>query len=85
MTPYDSDDGCGVGLSGLTALKPDPDRAQRFRETCRTQLGQMRPDARAIALGEFTRRVLLPAIGAVFCALYFALLVAMTLRFEGVL
>ena len=85
MTPCESDDRCGLSLSGLTALTPDPDRAWRFRETCRTQLGRMQPDAREAALGGFTRRVLVPTIGAAFCALYFALLVAMTLRFEGVL
>ena len=84
MTSHNSEHASARSLSGLRALAPDPGRAERFRNHCRTQLARRQPEPRT-GIDTFARRVLVPTVGAVFCALYFAMLVVLTLRFEGVL
>lgn len=73
------------GLRRLMALAPDPDRAERVRVTCRKELLRQRRDARTAAIADFAARVLAPALVGAFCIFYVAVLVATTLRFEGVL
>ena len=85
MTSHDAEHAGARSLRGLRALAPDPDRAERFRNHCRTQLARRQPEPRTAGIDTFARRVLVPTVGAAFCALYFAMLVVMTLRFEGVL
>jgi hypothetical protein len=85
MTCYDRHDATADSLGRLMALAPDPDRAERVRVRCRTQLGRSRRRAaRTAVVSGFARRVLAPAIVGAFCVLYVAVLVATTLRFEGV-
>ena len=82
------DDCChesGVNLSGLSALSPDRERAERVRVQCRTELARSRRrPARTARMTGFAWRVLAPAVVGAFCVFYAALLLAMTLRFEGV-
>jgi len=86
MTPDDTDDATASSLKGLTVLAPDPDRAERVRMKCCAQLGRRRRRAaRTSAMAGFAWRVLAPAVVGAFCVLYAAMLVAMTLRFEGFL
>jgi hypothetical protein len=84
VTPDDTHAKAG-SLCRLTALTPDPRRAERVRARCRTQLEQSRRrETRTRQIAEFTWRVLAPAAVGVFCVFYVAVLVATTLRFEGV-
>jgi hypothetical protein len=86
MTLDDSHDPWADSLKGLTALAPDPARAEHVRMKCRAQLGRRRRRrARTAAMAGFAWRVLAPAVIGAFSVLYFAMLVAMTLRFEGFL
>jgi anti-sigma-K factor RskA len=85
MTSYDSDDASPDSLGRLMALAPDPDRAERVRVRCRTELGRSRRRAaRTAVVSGFGWRVLAPAIVGAVCVLYVAVLVATTLRIEGV-
>jgi hypothetical protein len=85
MTPYDSHGASAGNLKQLVTLSPDPDRAAHVRAKCRAQLGRRgRRAARPAAISGFAWRLLPPVVGA-FCVLYAAMLVAMTLRFEGFL
>ena len=85
MTSDDAHDANGESLHRLTALTPDPDRAERVRVRCRTQLGRSRRRAaRTTVITGFAWRVLAPVVLAAFCALYVVLLLATTLRLEGV-
>jgi hypothetical protein len=85
MTSCERHDATADRLGRLMALAPDPDRAERVRVRCRTQLGRSRRRAaRTAVVSGFARRVLAPAIVGAFCVLYVAVLVATTLRFEGV-
>jgi hypothetical protein len=85
MTSYDSRDGIADGLDRLMALAPDPDRAERVRVRCRTQLGRSsRRAARTAVITGFAWRMLGPVVIGAFCLLYVAMLVVTTLRLEGV-
>jgi hypothetical protein len=85
MTCYDRHDATADSLGRLMVLAPDPDRAERVRVRCRTQLGRSRRRAaRTAVVSGFAWRVLAPAIVGAFCVLYVAVLVATTLRIEGV-
>ena len=84
MTSDDNHDSGAVNLRRLTALAPESGRAERVRAKCRTQLEQGRHGKRSTALAtEFAWRVLAPIVVGVFCAFYIAVLVATTIRFEG--
>ena len=70
------------GLHRLTALVPEPARAERVRARCRTQLEQgRRREAGTGQVAEFAWRVLAPAVVGAFCVFYVAVLVATTLVF----
>ena len=84
MTSCDSDEANAEGLEWLVALAPDPDRAERVRVRCRTQLGRsQRRAARTAAISGFAWHVLAPIVVGGFCVLYLALLVATTVRLQG--
>jgi hypothetical protein len=86
MTPDDAHDASAESLNRLMALAPDPDRAERVRMKCRTQLGRTRRRAaRTAVIAGFAWRVLAPVVVGAFCVLYAAMFVATTLRLEGVL
>ena len=85
MTSDDIHDPGAANLHRLTSLAPEPGRADRVRARCRTQLEQSRrPEGRTAAIAEFACRVLAPVVVGAFCVLYVAVLVATTLRLEGV-
>jgi hypothetical protein len=85
MTAYDAHDASADSSLRLTALAPDPDRAERVRVRCRAQLGRSRRRAvRTAVITGFAWRVLAPVVVGAFCVLYAAGLVATTLRLEGV-
>jgi hypothetical protein len=72
-------------LQRLMALTPAPDRAERVRARCRTELAQRaRYQPRTAAIADFAWRVLAPAVVGAFGVLYLAVVVATTLRLEGV-
>ena len=80
-----SDDTRAANLHRLTALAPEPGRAERVRVRCRTQLEQRRRRGANIGkVTEFAWRVLTPVVVGAFCVFYVAVLVATTLRLEGV-
>jgi hypothetical protein len=86
MTPHDSREARASSLSGLSVLAPDRDRAERVRTTIHAELGRReRRAARTAAMAGFAWRVLAPAVVGAFCAFYAAMLMAVTLRFEGFL
>ena len=86
MTPDMTHDARVDSLKELTPLAPDPDRAERVRRTSRALLDRRRRrTARTAEMAGFAWRVLAPAVVGAFCVLYAAMLVAMTLRFEGFL
>jgi hypothetical protein len=84
MTSDDTHDPTADDLRRLMALAPEPDRAERVRVTCRTMLRRQRRDSRAAVIAEFASRVIAPVVVGAFCVLYVAVLVATTLRLEGV-
>ena len=85
MTSCDSHEASADSLEWLVALAPDPDRAERLRMRCRTQLTRSRRRAaRTAAITGFAWRVLAPAVVGGFCVFYVAVLVATTLRLHGV-
>ena len=70
------------GLRRLTALAPEPARAERVRARCRTQLEQgRRRETMTGQVAEFAWRVLVPAAAGAFCIFYVVVLVATTLVF----
>lgn len=85
MTSCDSQGASAECLERLMPLAPDPDRAERVRVRCRTQLGQSRRrTAHTALITGFAWRVIAPVAIAGFCVLYVAALVATTLRLQGV-
>jgi hypothetical protein len=81
----DSHDASAESCERLTPLAPDPDRAERVRVRCRTQLGRSRRRAaRAAVITGFAWHVLVPVVVGGFCVLYIALLVSTTLRLQGI-
>ena len=85
MTSRDSHEANADGLERLMALAPDPDRAERVRVRCRTQLGRsQRRAARTAVITGFAWHVLAPVVVGGVCVLYLALLVATTVRLQGV-
>jgi len=85
MTSSDAHDAGVDGLDRLMVLASDRDRAERVRVRCRTQLGRSRRRAAHTAvITGFAWRVLAPVVVGAFCVLYVAVLVATTLRLEGV-
>jgi hypothetical protein len=85
MTSYGSHDLGADDLGRLIALAPDPDRTERVRVRCRTQLGRSQRRAAGTAtVRGFAWRVLAPAIVGAVCVFYVALLMVTTLRIEGV-
>jgi hypothetical protein len=85
MTSGDSGDVSGVSWERLMPLAPDPDRAERVRARCRTQLGRgRRRAARTAVITAFAWHVLAPLLVGGFCVLYVALLAAATLRFRDI-
>jgi hypothetical protein len=86
MTSYDSHDASAKSLERLLRLAPDPDRAERVRVRCRTQLGRSRRRTAHIAvMTALAWRLLPPVVVGGFCVLYVAALVATTLRLHDVL
>ena len=86
MTFDDSHDASTNSVARLMSLMPDPDRAERVRVRCRMQLGRgPRRAARIAAMTGFAWRVLAPVVVGAFCILYAVMLVATTLRLEGVI
>lgn len=73
-----SDDVAAVGqlLSNLPAGEPDAARAGRLRDRCRAQLERQTPGQPAY---------LEPAIVGGFCLVYLFGVIALALRFEGIL
>lgn len=85
MTGDSSDNARAAGLTRLTALAPDPERAERVRVRCRARLERgTRRAARASLISGFAYRVLAPSVLGAFCVLYIVAVVATTLRFQGV-
>jgi hypothetical protein len=85
MTFDDSHDASAESLKGLMLLAPDPDRAERVRVRCRTQLERsQRRAARTAVITGFAWHVLAPAVVGGYCVLYVVLLVTTTLRLQGV-
>ena len=81
MRDYSND----ASLKRLMPLASDPDRAERVRARCRTQLGRgRRRAARTAVITGFAWHVLAPVVVGGFCVLYAALLMATTLRLQGV-
>lgn len=84
MTSPNAHDASADRLQRLMTLAPDPDRAERVRARCRAQLGRSRRRGARTAVGTgFAGRVIGPVIVGAMCVLYAALLVATTLRLEG--
>ena len=85
MTSDDSHDASAESLKRLMALAPDPDRAERVRVRCRTQLERSRRRAaRTAVITGFAWHVLAPVSRRrLLCSLR-RLLVATTLRLQGV-
>jgi len=71
------------GLRRLAVLTPEPGRSERVRARCRRQLEQSRRLESTGQVAEFAWRVLAPVVVGAFCVFYVAVLVATTLRLEG--
>ena len=71
-----------VDLIALTPLSPDPARVARTRHRCREALSRNVRRRERLARA---RAAVAPAIVAACCALYALLLLANTLRVEGLL
>ena len=85
MTSPDSHDADVESLERLTILTPDPERAARVRARCRGQLERCRRrSAHTAAVTEFASRVFVPVVLGAFCVFYVVVLVATTLRLQGV-
>ena len=85
MTSYDDQDAGVDGLDRLMTLAPDPDRAERVRAKCRTQLVRnRRRAARTAEIAGFAWGGLGPAVVGAVCVFYTAVLMATTIRLENV-
>jgi hypothetical protein len=85
MTSYDAHDASADSLDQLMALAPDPNRAVRVRARCRTQLSRsQRRAARTALITEFGWRVLAPVVVGTVGVFYAVVLVATTLRLQGI-
>jgi hypothetical protein len=85
MTSHDAQDAGVDGLDRLMTLAPDPDRAERVRAKCCTQLVRnRRRAARTAEIAGFAWGVLGPAFVGVVCVFYTVGLMATTIRLENV-
>jgi hypothetical protein len=85
MTSYASHKASVESLVRLPPLAPDPDRSERVRARCRTQLSRRRRrSARFAVICGVGWSVLAPAAVSGFCILYAVALVATILRLQGV-
>lgn len=85
MTSHDAQDAGVDGLDRLMTLAPDPDRAERVRAKCCTQLVQnRRRAARTAEIAGFVCGLLGPAFVGVVCVFYTAVFMATTIRLENV-
>ena len=85
MTAYDAHDANADSVDQLMTLAPDPNRAERVRVRCRTQLARSRRRTeRTAAITGFASRVLVPVVVGACCVFYVAALVATTVRFERI-
>jgi len=83
MTSDGTDPKAG-GLRRLAVLTPEPGRSESVRARCRSQLEQSRRrEGSTGQVAEFAWRVLAPVVVGAFCVFYVAVLVATTLRLEG--
>ena len=86
MTAYDAHEASADRLDRLITLTPDPERAERVRVRCREQLERnRRRTARTAEITGFASRVLAPVVVGAFCVFYVAVLLATTIRLEGIL
>ena len=86
MTTHDWHDGNVERLRDLVSLAPDAARAERVRARCRAQLvRQQRRTARKAAMHALTWRAAGPLLVGGFCVLYAVVLVATTLRLQGII
>ena len=82
---FDESHGESVDTLRLTALAPDPARAERMRARCRMLLvRRTRRAEMTAAIGGFTWRVVAPIVVGGVCLVYAALFVATTLHLQGV-
>jgi hypothetical protein len=85
MRSYDARDVGAERLDRLMVLTSDPDRAERVRVRCRTQLERRgRRSARPALTARLTWGALPPMGLAVLCVLYVVVLVTTTLRLGGI-
>ena len=85
MTSDEAHDARADSLRRLMVLAPDPDRAERVRLRCRTQLARSRRRAaRTAAITGFTVRAFGPVVVGTFCVFYAVVLAATTLALEGI-
>ena len=81
MTPIETDDPIFERLKQLRSLAPEPERTDRLRIRCRTQLGRSRRERGSTrAPAGFERLAVGPIVFAAFCLLYVVGLVATALR-----
>ena len=68
-------------LASLAPLTPDPERARRLRERCRTALARthQRPDRGRRAV-DVTQGIIAPAVLGALCVLYTMVLFVLALR-----
>jgi hypothetical protein len=86
MTTHAWHDGNMERLGALVRLAPDAARADRVRARCRAQLvRQQRRTARKAAMHAVTWRAAGPLLVGGFCVLYAVVLVATTLRLQGII
>jgi len=73
-----------MNLTRLTALEPDPDRAERVRARCRAQLDRgRRRKAQISGISEFSWQVLGPAVLGAFSVLYATALTVTTIGLQA--
>jgi len=85
MTTHEWPDGNVERLGHLVRLVPDAARAERVRARCRAQLvRQQRRTARKAAIHAVTWRAAGPLLVGGFCVVYAVMLVATTLRLQGI-
>lgn len=76
MTPDEARDPILMNLGRLSAISPDPARAERVRSRCRAELTRRRHRAeRTARRRSLTRRVLTPVFVGGFCLLYLSAVV----------
>jgi hypothetical protein len=68
-------------LARLAPLAPDPERARRLRERCRTVLARtQRRSRRAERVVDFMQHLVAPAVLGILCVLYTVVLFVLALR-----